>query len=67
MILNLAMFFAYHVLWPQGFGGHFDVMSAVIGAAAAVALFRFKVGVMPLLAGSAAVGLIVSWLLPLLR
>jgi len=67
VILNLAMFFAYHVLWPQGFGGHFDVMSAVIGAAAAVALFRFKVGVMPLLAGSAAVGLIVSWLLPLLR
>ena len=67
VILNLAMFFAYHVLWPQGFGGHFDALSAVIGAAAAVALFRFKVGVMPLLAGSAAAGLAVSWLVPLLR
>jgi chromate transporter len=65
VILNLALFFAYHVLWPQGFGGRFDVMSAVIGAAAAVALFRFKVGVMPLLGACAAAGLAVSWLAPL--
>jgi chromate transporter len=67
VILNLAMFFAYHVLWPQGLGGRFDVTSAVIGAAAAVALFRFKVGVMPLLGACAAAGLLVSWLLPLWR
>ena len=25
VILNLALFFAYHVLWPQGLGGRFDV------------------------------------------
>jgi chromate transporter len=49
VILNLALFFAYHVLWPHGFGGHFDAVSALIAVAAAVALFRFKVGVMPLL------------------
>jgi chromate transporter len=67
VILNLAMFFAHHVLWPQGFDGRFDAVSALIGAAAAVALFRFKVGVMPLLAGSAAAGLALSWLVPLLR
>src|SRR5574343_719609 len=36
VILNLAMFFAYHVLWPQGFGGRLDWASALIGAAAAV-------------------------------
>jgi len=24
VILNLAMFFAYHVLWPNGIGGRFD-------------------------------------------
>ena len=29
VILNLALFFAYHVLWPQGFGGRFDAVSAV--------------------------------------
>ena len=28
VILNLALFFAYHVLWPQGFGGRFDAVSA---------------------------------------
>ena len=58
VILNLALFFAYHVLWPQGFGGPFESMSALIGLAAAVALFRFKVGVLPLLAACAAAGLL---------
>lgn len=66
VILNLAIFFAYHVLWPQGFEGQFDLMSAVIAAGAAIALFRFKIGVMSLLAGSAASGLAVSWLYPLI-
>ena len=67
VILNLAMFFAYHVLWPQGFSGRFDAVSAAIAVAAAIALFRFKVGVMPLLGACAAAGLGFSWLLPLLR
>ncbi|MDZ5455623.1 chromate efflux transporter [Azohydromonas lata] len=67
VILNLALFFAYHVLWPQGFQGRFDAVSAVIALAAAVALFRFKVGVMPLLAACAAVGLAVTLAAPMLR
>ena len=66
VILNLALFFAYHVLWPTGFGGRFDVVSAVIAAVAVLALFRFKVGVLPLLGGCAAVGLAVTLLRPLL-
>ena len=57
VILNLALFFAYHVLWPNGFGGRFDLMSALIAIIALVALFRFKLGVMPLLAACAAIGL----------
>jgi chromate transporter len=57
VILNLALFFAYHVFWPQGFSGPLDLPSALIAAAAALALFRFKVGVMPLLAACAALGL----------
>ena len=64
VIVNLALFFAYHVLWPQGFGGRFDRVSAVIAVAAAVALFRFKVGVMPLLAACAAAGLAVTLIAP---
>jgi chromate transporter len=67
VIVNLALFFAYHVLWPQGFGGHFEALSAVIVVAAAVALFRFKIGVLPLLGACAAAGLAVTLLVPLLR
>ena len=66
VILNLGVFFAYHVLWPQGFGGRFDVLSAAICLGAAVALFRFKLGVLPLLGACAAVGLVATWLVPLL-
>ena len=65
VILNLAMFFAYHVLWPQGFSGRFDALSAVIAVAAAVALFRFKAGVLPVLGACAAAGLAVTLLRPL--
>ncbi|MFY7866443.1 chromate efflux transporter [Roseateles sp.] len=60
VILNLALFFAYHVLWPQGLDGHFDLSSAVLIASASLALFRFKLGVMPLLIGCALVGLILQ-------
>jgi len=67
VILNLALLFAYHVLWPQGFDGRFDWLSAAITVAAAVALFRYKVGVLPLLGACAAVGLTAVWLIPLLR
>ena len=60
VIVNLALFFAYHVLWPQGFGGTFDAVSAVLAVAATVALFRFKRGVMEVIAASAGVGLLLS-------
>jgi chromate transporter len=57
VILNLAVFFAYHVLWPHGADGAFDWISLVIGIAAGVALLRFKVGVIPVLGACALVGL----------
>ena len=56
VILNLAVFFAYHVLWPNGFGNHFDWPSAVIGIAAFVALWRYKMGIMPVIGVCALVG-----------
>ncbi|NQD93428.1 chromate efflux transporter [Pseudomonas sp. CrR25] len=58
VILNLALFFAYHVLWPQGFAGPFDWPSALIALAAAVALLRFKRGVMEVLGACALAGLL---------
>ena len=67
VIVNLAMFFAYHVFWPLGFGAPFDFASAAITLAAGVALFRFNVGVLPLLGACAVVGLAWTLLQPLVH
>ena len=64
VIVNLAAFFAWHVLWPKGMQGPFDWPSAVIGVAALVALFRYKAGVMPVIGACALAGLAASMLLP---
>ena len=63
VIVNLALFFGYHVLWPQGAGGPFEWPAAAIALAAAAALFVFKRGVIELIAGCAAAGLAIRWLL----
>ncbi|MCA0174916.1 MAG: chromate efflux transporter [Proteobacteria bacterium] len=60
VVLNLALFFGYHVLWPQGFGGRFDWVSALIALGAAVALFRYKRNVIHVIAVCALVGLVVK-------
>ncbi|MCL4687381.1 MAG: chromate efflux transporter [Burkholderiales bacterium] len=57
VIVNLAIFFAGHVLWPRGLGAGLDWTAAAIALASAMALFRYKVGVLPLLAGAACAGL----------
>jgi chromate transporter len=44
VIVNLASFFAFHVFWPTGLSGRFDFFSALLSAAAFVALFRYKAG-----------------------
>ena len=51
--VNLAVFFAWHMLWPQGPHGPFDAISA------AIALFRFKVGVIPVVFAAGLAGLAV--------
>jgi chromate transporter len=61
VILNLALFFGYHVLWPQGFAGHFDVISALIAIAAAIALFKFKRNVIHVISACALIGLLSSY------
>lgn len=60
VVLNLALFFGYHVLWPEGLAGHFDGVAALIALGAAVALLRFKAGVIPVIAACAVVGLALS-------
>ena len=63
VILNLALFFGYHVLWPTGIRGSFDFVSALIALAASIALFRFKRNVMEVIAACAVAGLIAKNLL----
>jgi chromate transporter len=57
VIVNLAVFFAIHVLWPHGAHESFDWPSLLIGLAAGVALFRFKVGVIPVVLACGVIGL----------
>jgi chromate transporter len=64
VILNLALFFAWHVWWPNGFAGAFDPVACAITVAAVLALFRFKVGVMTLIAACALAGLAHRMVLP---
>jgi chromate transporter len=60
VILNLALFFAYHVLWPTGFGGTFDVGSLGIGIAAAIALLYYRRSVPQVIGACALMGLLVA-------
>ena len=63
VVINLAVFFAYHVLWPQGFDANFEWFSALIGAAAFIALFRYRLGIVTVIAACAALGLVYSLLI----
>jgi chromate transporter len=60
VILNLAVFFGYHVLWPNGFSGAFSYASAAIGIVAGFALFRYKVGIIPVVLASGVIGVLVQ-------
>lgn len=64
VILNLAVFFALHVLWPDGFGKSFEWFSALLSIAAFVALWRFKLGIIPVIALCGVAGLIYTFALP---
>jgi len=63
------LFFAWHVLWPHGWNptaalGAIDWPTLAIGILGALALFRFKIGVIPVILGCGAAGLIAALALP---
>jgi chromate transporter len=64
VIVNLAVFFAWHVLWPQGFQGTFDLTAALIGMSALLALIRYKVGIIPVIIASGIAGLLLIFIKP---
>ncbi len=62
VIANLAVYFAGHVFWPTGFANAPDVPSLAIAAGAALALFWFRLGVIPVILACGVAGLIVRLL-----
>lgn len=68
VVINLAVFFAWHVLWPEAtagnpFVGRFEWFSLLITIVAFLALWRFKIGIIHVIGASAAAGLAWSLLI----
>ena len=57
VIASLAMFFAYHVFWPGGFGHSIDGFSIALAIGATLAIFRFKAGVIPVILSCGVLGM----------
>jgi chromate transporter len=68
VIINLAVFFAWHVLWPQAseaapFSGRFEWFSLLITLGAFIALWRYKVGIIPVIGACAGLGVAYTFLI----
>ena len=64
VILNLAVFFAYHIFWPQLLDGRFDAIAALISTSALLALVRYKINVIPVLLACSVIGLLMNYIKP---
>ena len=67
VILNLAVFFAWHTFWPQAtdatpFAGTFDAIPVVIAAASFIALWKYKADIMKVIGICAVLGLGLSFI-----
>ena len=65
VILNLAVFFGWHVVWPRAtaaapFSGGVEGFSAAVAVVAFVALWRYRQDIMKVLAVCAGMGLLRS-------
>ncbi len=56
VIVNLAVFFATQVFWPQGFSGAVEWPALLLSAGAFLALSRFSIGVVPVVISCAGAG-----------
>jgi chromate transporter len=68
VILNLAVFFAWHAFWPQGtaaapFAGPFEWFPVVVAVAAFVALWKYQADIMKVIGVCALVGLAYSFVM----
>ena len=66
VILNLAVFFAWHTFWPKAtdaapFAGPFDAIPVVVAVASFVALWKYKADIMKVIGICALLGLGLSF------
>jgi chromate transporter len=65
VILNLAMFFAWHAFWPQGtatapFNGTFQIFPFIITIVTFIALWKYKLDIMKVIVACAMLGLLLT-------
>ncbi|MBS4095297.1 MAG: chromate efflux transporter [Sulfuricella sp.] len=63
VIMNLAVFFAWHTFWPAAtyavpFGGSFEWLPVLVAAASFVALWKYQADVMKVIGACALIGLV---------
>jgi chromate transporter len=66
VIVNLAVFFAWHTFWPQAtqaapFSGPFEWLPVVVAIAAFLALWKYKQDIMKVIGACALLGLVLSF------
>ena len=64
VIVNLTVVFALQVFWPETKQGQFDVFAAVLVVIAFMLMFRFKLGVIPVIVLAGVSGAMISQFLP---
>jgi chromate transporter len=65
VIMNLAVFFAWHTFWPQAtdaapFAGSFEWLPVIVALATFIALWKYKVDIMKAIGACALLGLITA-------
>jgi chromate transporter len=58
VILHLALVLGGHIFFPDGLSGAPEWAGLRVGLLATVALFRFRLGAVPVVAGGAGIGLL---------
>lgn len=66
VIINLAVFFAWHTFWPEAseaapFTGRFDALPLAIAVAAFLALWKYQQDIMKVIGACALFGLALSF------
>ncbi len=67
VVLNLALFFGWHVIWPRAteaapFSGGFEWFYALMSVAAFIALWKYKMDIMKVIGACAAIGLVYTYI-----